>query len=80
MGDRNVCVLKSHGNIVVAESIEQACVWAIWTEKAARYQYEAMLLGDPDWYPEEQIEKITRQQMVGKSHLRTWNYYKWKVG
>ncbi|MFH1489436.1 MAG: class II aldolase/adducin family protein, partial [Pseudomonadota bacterium] len=79
LGDRNVCVLKSHGNIVVAESIEQACVWAIWTEKAARYQYEAMLLGDPDWYPEEEFEKITRQQILGKGHLRTWNYYKWKV-
>ena len=79
MGAQNICVLKSHGNIVVGESIEEACVLALWAEKAARYQYEAMLLGKPDWYPEEELEKMRQQQARGKGHVRTWNYYKWKV-
>lgn len=79
MGSHNICVLKSHGNIVVGESIEQVCVWAIWAEKSARYQYRAMLLGEPHWYPEGELEKINQQQRRGKGHVRTWNYYRLKV-
>lgn len=79
MGSHNICVLRSHGNIVVGGGIEQVCVWALWAEKAARYQYQAMLLGEPTWYPDQEFEKMRQQQARGKGHVRTWNYYKWKV-
>lgn len=79
MGAQNFCMLKSHGNIVAGESIEEVCVKAIWAEKSARYQYEAMLLGEPHWYPEGELDRINQQQIRGKGHVRTWNYYKWKV-
>jgi ribulose-5-phosphate 4-epimerase/fuculose-1-phosphate aldolase len=79
MGSHNFCMLKSHGNIVAGESIEEVCVKAIWAEKSARYQYEAMLLGEPHWYPEGELDRIRQQQIKGKGHVRTWNYYKWKV-
>ena len=79
LGDQNICVLKSHGNIVVGGSIEEVCVWTMWAEKAARYQYQAMLLGQPQWYPEGEIAKMVQQQLKGKGHVRTWNYYKWKL-
>jgi len=79
MGSHNFCVLKSHGNLVAGKSIEEVCVHAIWGEKAARYQYQAMLLGEPEWYPEGEIAKMIQQQLKGKGHVRTWNYYKWKL-
>ena len=79
MGSHNFCVLKSHGNLVAGKSIEEVCVHAIWGEKAARYQYQAMLLGEPHWYPEKEIEKMIQQQIRGKGFVRTWNYYKWKI-
>jgi ribulose-5-phosphate 4-epimerase/fuculose-1-phosphate aldolase len=79
MGSHNICVLKSHGNVVAGGSIEQVCVRAIWAEKSARYQYRAMLLGEPVWYPEGELEKINEQQRRGKGHVRTWNYYRWKL-
>jgi L-fuculose-phosphate aldolase len=79
LGSHTICVLKSHGNIVVGESIEKVCVLTIWAEKSARYQYQAMLLGEPHWYPEGEIEKMNQQQLRGKGHVRTWHYYKWKV-
>jgi HCOMODA/2-hydroxy-3-carboxy-muconic semialdehyde decarboxylase len=79
MGSHNFCVLKSHGNLVAGASIEEACVYAIWGEKAARYQYQAMLLGEPHWYPEGDIDKMVQQQIRGKGFIRTWNYYRWKV-
>jgi ribulose-5-phosphate 4-epimerase/fuculose-1-phosphate aldolase len=79
MGSHNFCVLKSHGNLVAGGSIEEVCVHAIWAEKSARFQYQAMLVGEPHWYPEDEIEKMIQQQRKGKGHVRTWNYYKWKV-
>jgi ribulose-5-phosphate 4-epimerase/fuculose-1-phosphate aldolase len=79
LGSHNICVLKSHGNIVVGGSIEEVCVSTMWAEKGARYQYQAMLLGEPHWYPEGEIEKMKQQQLRGKGYVRTWNYYKWKV-
>ncbi|MBW2031314.1 MAG: class II aldolase/adducin family protein [Deltaproteobacteria bacterium] len=80
LGDRKTCVLKSHGNIVVGDSIEETCVFAIWAEKSARYQYKAMLLGEPHWYPEAEMGKMVQQMVKGKGHVRTWNYYNWKIG
>ena len=79
LGEHNVCVLKSHGNIVVGPSIEEVCVWTMWAEKAARYQYQAMLLGRLQYYPKKEIAKMVKQQLKGKGHIRTWNYYKWKL-
>jgi len=79
LGAHNMCVLKSHGNIVVGGSIEEVCVLTMWAEKSARYQYQAMLLGKPQWYPEDEIEKINQQQLRGKAYVRTWNYYKWRL-
>jgi len=38
-----------------------------------------MLLGEPYWYPEGELEKINQQQRRGKGHVRTWNYYRWKL-
>ena len=64
---------------MVGGSIEEVCVWTAWAEKAARMQYQAMLLGEPQWYPEEEIAKMIEQQRKGKGHVRTWNYYRWKV-
>jgi ribulose-5-phosphate 4-epimerase/fuculose-1-phosphate aldolase len=79
MGSHNFCVLKSHGNLVAGPSIEEACVYAIWGEKAAHFQHQAMLLGEPHWYPEGEIDKTIQQLTRGKGFIRTWNYYKWKV-
>ncbi|MBW2000213.1 MAG: class II aldolase/adducin family protein [Deltaproteobacteria bacterium] len=79
LGEKKICVLKSHGNIVVGSSIEETCVFALWAEKSARYQYQALLLGEPHWYPENELGKMMQQMVKGKGHVRTWNYYKWKI-
>jgi len=79
LGSHAMCVLKAHGNVVVGGSIEETCVRALWGEKSAHYQYRAMQVGEPQWYPEGELRKINQQQLAGKGHVRTWNYYKWKV-
>jgi ribulose-5-phosphate 4-epimerase/fuculose-1-phosphate aldolase len=79
MGSHNFCVLRSHGDLVAGKSIEEACVYAMWGENAARYQYQAMLVGEPRWYRQEEIDNMVQQQIRGKGFVRTWNYYKWKT-
>ena len=79
LGSHRICVLKSHGSIVVGGDIEETCVLSLWAERAALRQYQAMLLGEPDWYPEEELDRMREQEYRSKGHLKTWNYYRWKV-
>jgi len=79
LGPHRICVLRSHGNIVVGETIEETCVMAAWAERAALRQYQAMAIGEPRWYPEEELDKMREQEFSAKGHIKTWNYYKWQV-
>ncbi|MBN2060844.1 MAG: class II aldolase/adducin family protein [Deltaproteobacteria bacterium] len=79
LGSARVLVLKGHGNVVVGESIEEVCVSAIWAEKAARLQCQAMLLGDPEWFPEDEIGKVADQVRKGKAFERAWEYFRWRL-
>jgi ribulose-5-phosphate 4-epimerase/fuculose-1-phosphate aldolase len=79
MGSSSVVVLKGHGNIVTGKSIEECCISALWAEKAARLQFQAMLVGQPQYYSTEEIEKTRRQLTEGKAFHRAWSYYRWKV-
>jgi HCOMODA/2-hydroxy-3-carboxy-muconic semialdehyde decarboxylase len=78
MGSHNIIVLKGHGNVVTGKSIEETCVLAAWVEKSAKLQYQAMLIGEPHWYPEKELHSIRKQVSEGKALDRAWNYYQWK--
>ena len=77
MGSSGVIVLKGHGDIVVGGSIEECCIAALWAEKAARLQHQAMLVGEPQLYSQEEIAKVRKQVIDGKAFQRAWNYYQW---
>ena len=79
MGSSNIVVLKGHGNIVTGASIEETCITALWVEKTARLQYQAMLVGQPQALPEEEIKRVRQQVSGGKAFERAWNYYQWKL-
>jgi HCOMODA/2-hydroxy-3-carboxy-muconic semialdehyde decarboxylase len=80
LGPAPVLVLKGHGNIVVGHSIPEACVGAIWTEKAARLQYQASLLGTPEYFPADEVAVVRKQVVEGKAFERAWDYYVWRLG
>jgi len=80
MGHSRTIVLKGHGNIVTGESIKETCISAIWAEKAARLQVQAMLIGTPQVYSEEEVRKVRGQVTGGKAFERAWNYYQWRLG
>jgi L-ribulose-5-phosphate 4-epimerase len=75
----SVLVLKGHGNIVVGRSVREACVYAVWAEKAAQLQYRSMLLGEPEWYPAADLPKIRKQMAEGKGYDRAWDYFVWRL-
>ena len=79
MGEKNVAVLKGHGNLVAGGSISETCIAAIWAEKAASLQAQAMTVGMPHWLPEDAVEKVRQQVTAGKAHARAWNYYRWRL-
>jgi ribulose-5-phosphate 4-epimerase/fuculose-1-phosphate aldolase len=79
MGSAGIVVLKGHGNLVAGGSIEETCISAIWAEKAAGLQAQAMVLGEPHWFPEREAEKVRNQVIAGKAYLRAWNYYCWRL-
>jgi len=80
MGHSQTILLKGHGNIVTGESIQETCISAIWAEKAARLQVQAMLIGTPQVYSEEEVRKVRGQVTGGKAFERAWNYYQWRLG
>ena len=79
IGSHNLIVLKGHGNLVTGKSIEEVCVSAIWAEKSAFLQYQAMAIGKPHPYPKNEIDKIQKQVTAGKGFERAWNYYRWRL-
>ncbi len=79
LGSHHVIVLKGHGNLVSGGSVQEACVLAIWAEKSARLQHQAMAIGKPQWYPQTEIAKIQNQVAEGKAYERTWRYYRWRL-
>lgn len=79
LGPHRMCVLRSHGNIVVGNDIQETCVWAAWAERSALRQHQAMEVGEPIWYPEEELDKMREQEFRSRGHVKTWNYYKWQL-
>jgi L-fuculose-phosphate aldolase len=79
MGSHSMIVLKSHGNLVTGRSVEEVCISALWAEKSARLQYQAMAVGTPQWYPKKEINKIRKQMSAGKGYERAWSYYRWRL-
>jgi ribulose-5-phosphate 4-epimerase/fuculose-1-phosphate aldolase len=84
MGGRDICLLKAHGNVVVADSIEEATVRAIQIENLARICWQVAAAGRsaPDISPEDIAEFLDPQQPAAQAARDlqggsrwVWNYY-----
>jgi len=79
MGMNNIVVLRGHGNIVAGASIEEACVIAYYTERCARFQYQAVLIGGAFAFPERDRKKMRKDFANGNAIKRSWNYFEWML-
>ncbi|MBX9590589.1 MAG: class II aldolase/adducin family protein [Hyphomonadaceae bacterium] len=78
LGDKAVVLMRGHGNVVVAPSVQVAVYRAVYTEINARLQAQAIALGGPITYLEreegEQADVI-QQQVV----MRPWELWRMKA-
>ncbi len=76
MGNKDVLLLKGHGNVVCGRSIEEATVRAIQIENLARLCWEVALSGrHADDVPWEDVEEVLGREPFGEGVLWNWQYY-----
>ena len=81
MGDKDICILRGHGLIVVGPSVEQATLTAIKLDTLARMNLQAASLGKVPSIPDEDIADFQSRSGKGNSSVEgLWKYYsEWLV-
>ncbi len=79
LGAHRVCVLKSHGAVVVGADVVEAFVLAIYLEETARRQYLARALGTPYALTAAEVDTIGTN--LRRPHLlrKVWDYHHAKL-
>lgn len=75
LGDKSVALMRGHGDVVVAGTLQMAVFRAYYTDADARLLSQAIALGTPVTYlaPEE-TQKMAR--VLDNIHLRAWDLWK----
>jgi HCOMODA/2-hydroxy-3-carboxy-muconic semialdehyde decarboxylase len=76
LGDRNVSLMRGHGNVVVGPDIKVATYRAIYTEINARLQMQALQLGGPITYLDPEEGKLIDAVQATKVINRPWTLWK----
>jgi HCOMODA/2-hydroxy-3-carboxy-muconic semialdehyde decarboxylase len=78
LGEGAVALLRGHGNVVVAETVQQAVYRAVQTELNARLQLQAAMLGGPLIYlASEEAAKVNARSGPEATQIRrTWELWK----
>jgi HCOMODA/2-hydroxy-3-carboxy-muconic semialdehyde decarboxylase len=78
LGEHSVALMRGHGSVVVANSIQLAVWRAIYTEMNARLQSDAARLGPINFLTPEEGAKAaaTNEGQVGRS----WDLWKARIG
>ncbi len=79
LGSSKAVILRGHGAVVVARSIREVCVLALYLEESARLQVEAMKLGTPKCITPEEAERIAKRTFKPASTERAWEHFKAKA-
>jgi HCOMODA/2-hydroxy-3-carboxy-muconic semialdehyde decarboxylase len=75
LGDKNVVLMRGHGEAVVAASLQMVVLRGIYTEINARLQMQAIMLGGPLTYLDpEEGQKNEANLEVAKA--RSWDLWK----
>jgi HCOMODA/2-hydroxy-3-carboxy-muconic semialdehyde decarboxylase len=78
LGDKNVVLMRGHGNVIVAKTLPMAVFRAVYTETNARLQLQAIGIGGPiNFLEQEEGEKA--MQVLEQIHTRAWDLWKRKV-
>jgi ribulose-5-phosphate 4-epimerase/fuculose-1-phosphate aldolase len=78
LGDRPVALMRGHGAVVVGDSLPRAVFRSVYTEMNARLQAQAMALGGPVTYLDDE-EARRAEASVGGTTVRPWELWKKKA-
>lgn len=75
LGSCRGVLMKNHGVTVVGGSIQEATLYAVFLEKAARIQLLATASGEPSWSSDEEA-KLKFEQVYTPHRLQSmWDYF-----
>lgn len=80
LGGHRALLLQNHGVVVAGSSVEEAAVYAILLEKAARIQLLAGLYGRMAWSPEEEVPLKIEEIYHPGNIQRFFDYYARRLG
>lgn len=75
LGNRNVALMRGHGNVVVAATIPMAVFRAYYSNVNAQLQSQALALGGPVHYMENDESEKTLA-VIDQIHGRAWDLWK----
>jgi len=78
LGERPVALMRGHGAVVVGDSLPRAVFRSVYTEMNARLQAQAMALGGPVTYLDDE-EARRAEASVGGTTVRPWELWKKKA-
>jgi HCOMODA/2-hydroxy-3-carboxy-muconic semialdehyde decarboxylase len=84
LGDAKGMMIKGHGIVTVGQSIDEACMNALYMERTAKIMVTAQLFGFTG-VPEDFIETLagSKEKLLSRgprmAHSAEWNYYAEKV-
>jgi ribulose-5-phosphate 4-epimerase/fuculose-1-phosphate aldolase len=78
LGDRPVALMRGHGAVVVGDSLPRVVFRSVYTEMNARLQAQAMALGGPVTYLDDE-EARRAEASVGGTIPRPWELWKKKA-
>jgi ribulose-5-phosphate 4-epimerase/fuculose-1-phosphate aldolase len=73
-GDHNIVLMRGHGSTVIGPSLREAVYRAVYAELNARYQCEAMKLGEIVCLSKEEGEAAIRN--IEQQTARAWNLWR----
>lgn len=75
LGESNVVLMRGHGNVIVAKTVQMAVFRAVYTEVNAKLQLQTAILGGPiNFLEPEEGEKA--MQVLDNIHVRAWDIWK----
>ncbi|MDY6825916.1 MAG: class II aldolase/adducin family protein [Bacillota bacterium] len=75
MGNNYALLLQNHGIVVAGRTIEEATIFAVRLEKAARAQYFIEALGSYNYTNEDECKRKIEQTYDHKQIQNFWDYY-----
>lgn len=75
LGQARALLLKNHGIVVVAPSIEEATIHAILLEKAAKIEILSRQAGAVTWSTREESRRKVEQIYHARAIQNYWNYF-----